>query len=297
MPEVPALIEPLSAAGARVRVSRSDWAALAESSAGWVRQLVPGDGPTRAPSAPDDWHEALLSEVEAEEPDAPARQEVGPHTPMATVAEHGIAVNPTNASARYRVQFTADQAYVDLLERARALLWHRLPSGDLAQLQRLAIEALVEKLVVRKYGAGARSAMVEGRERSVATSRRDAAAPVVTPASPIDVSAGSSSVVTETRRALAQRPETSRVIDADAVTSTRPRAIDARKHSPALPGPQRARRRAGLRTRCHAREESVRRCRWGMTMGEVSAICAQGQTSGSRRRRKASSCWPRRTYG
>ena len=59
-------------------------------------------------------------------------------------------------SVRYRVQFTADQAYVDLLEQARALLWHRLPTGDLAQLQRLALEALMDKLVLRKYGAGAR---------------------------------------------------------------------------------------------------------------------------------------------
>jgi hypothetical protein len=53
---------------------------------------------------------------------------------------------------RYRVQFSADQTYVDLLERARDLLWHQLPHGDLAALQRRALEALVEKLMTRKCG-------------------------------------------------------------------------------------------------------------------------------------------------
>src|SRR5688572_850627 len=55
----------------------------------------------------------------------------------------------------YRVQFTADQAYVDLLEKARALLWHQLPNGDLVELQRLALQALVDKLAKRKFGAKA----------------------------------------------------------------------------------------------------------------------------------------------
>jgi hypothetical protein len=54
---------------------------------------------------------------------------------------------------QYRVQFTADQAYVDLLEQARALLWHQLPNGDLVELQRLALQALVDKLAKRKFGA------------------------------------------------------------------------------------------------------------------------------------------------
>ena len=51
---------------------------------------------------------------------------------------------------RFKVQFTADQAYVDLLERARDLLWHQLPTGDLVELQRMALEALMEQLVPRK---------------------------------------------------------------------------------------------------------------------------------------------------
>jgi len=229
--DVPALVEPLGA-GLGARVPRSDWAAVAESSAGWVRQLVAGDGPTRAPSAPDDWHEELLDGLEAEAATAPARQEVGPPASTASAAapESGgstltNAVTPLDAarsdasaerrvaSVRYKVQFTADQAYVDLLEQARALLWHRLPSGDLAQLQQLALEALVEKLVLRKYGAGARSAMVEEHSRSAATDPgSDGAAPGEAPALGGDLPADGGSVLAEP----------SNVIGPEAAKSARP---------------------------------------------------------------------------
>jgi hypothetical protein len=259
--DVPALIEPLSAGvGARVPL-RGGWAAVAESGAGWVRELEPGDGRARAPSAPDDWHEELLDGLGAAEPaapavtaarqevdadgthapaapaqpevdvdrdSAPARQEVGPHAPTAVAAHATAGSSPVNAatssldalpsealtidpvagdrrlaSVRYRVQFTADQAYVDLLEQARALLWHRFPNGDLAQLQRLALEALVEKLVLRKYGAGARSGMVEERARSAAADAAcDRAPAVAAPAPPADLTEDltedESPVVTET---------------------------------------------------------------------------------------------------
>ena len=73
--DVPALIEPLSA---RVGApQRGGWAAFAESRAGWVRELVPGDGPTQAPSVPDDWHEELVGELGAEEYAAPANYIAG----------------------------------------------------------------------------------------------------------------------------------------------------------------------------------------------------------------------------
>jgi len=48
------------------------------------------------------------------------------------------------------VQFTADQEYIDLVEQARALSWHTLPHGDLAELHRLAMQMLVDKLLRRK---------------------------------------------------------------------------------------------------------------------------------------------------
>jgi hypothetical protein len=52
-----------------------------------------------------------------------------------------------------KTTFSADQRYVDLLEQARDLLAHQIPDRDLPQVQRLAIEALLEKLQRRKYGA------------------------------------------------------------------------------------------------------------------------------------------------
>src|SRR6187431_1996008 len=224
--DVPALIEPLSA---RVGApQRGGWAAFAESRAGWVRELVSGDGPRQAPSVPDDWHEELVGrqeldakeyaapvrqELDAEDASAPARREVEPQPPTASVA--------APAATRYKVQFTADQAYVDLLEQARALLWHRLPSGDLAQLQRLALEALVEKLVCRKYGAGARSGMVEARRAHPAAtdSGRDGA-PAAEKRSSLGETEGSPVALTD--NLTADGSETSSVIGPEPANSTGP---------------------------------------------------------------------------
>src|SRR5690606_35771166 len=138
----PALIEPLGLGAAHTTRAGATWAALVESHAGVVRHLQPGDERTRAPSAPDEWHEALVATLEAPEP--PSALPAAPNAEDPSPPPHALS---------YRVQFTADQEYVDLLERARDLLWHQLPNGDLAQLQRLALEALVEKLTRRKCGS------------------------------------------------------------------------------------------------------------------------------------------------
>jgi len=64
-----------------------------------------------------------------------------------------VASAPPVAELRYKVQFTADQAYVDLLEEACNLLQHELPARDLLTVQRRALELLVHKLRQRKYAA------------------------------------------------------------------------------------------------------------------------------------------------
>ena len=61
-----------------------------------------------------------------------------------------------NSGPRYRVQFTADQAYVDLLEEARDLLQHSIPGRDLVEVQRRALQELVKKLRARKLAAAKR---------------------------------------------------------------------------------------------------------------------------------------------
>ena len=50
------------------------------------------------------------------------------------------------AEARWRLQLTADKALHDKIERARTLMRHRNPSGDLTVLIAAAVDALLEKL-------------------------------------------------------------------------------------------------------------------------------------------------------
>jgi hypothetical protein len=52
---------------------------------------------------------------------------------------------------RYQVQFTASEEYVALLEEAKALLAHALPSRDLAEVHLRAMRAFVAELKKRKY--------------------------------------------------------------------------------------------------------------------------------------------------
>jgi hypothetical protein len=63
----------------------------------------------------------------------------------------------------YKVQFTADQEYMALLEEARDLLAHVNPTRDFVEVQRRALEVLVMQLRKRKHAARA-SAAPEGAE-------------------------------------------------------------------------------------------------------------------------------------
>jgi hypothetical protein len=167
-PDVPARIEPLGLGSVPGACSGSPgtWSAWAERRA--VRELTPGDGPTAAPSAPPDWVATLTpvgmgdappsgarAAATASPPDTLDTHETGGSPcasgPAGAVGPCGSA--PARNGMRYKVQFTADQAYVDLLEQARDLLSHQVPDRDLARVQQLALEALMEKLSRRKYAA------------------------------------------------------------------------------------------------------------------------------------------------
>jgi hypothetical protein len=63
------------------------------------------------------------------------------------------AISPLGG-VRYKVQFTADQALVDKLRDAQALLSHRLPDGDLAQVFDQALSVLCERLRKERFAAG-----------------------------------------------------------------------------------------------------------------------------------------------
>jgi len=62
-------------------------------------------------------------------------------------------VEPLSAS-RYRVEFSASREFCGKLERARELLSHSVPSGDLATLFERALDELIEREVRRREGAG-----------------------------------------------------------------------------------------------------------------------------------------------
>ncbi|HKY40894.1 MAG TPA: hypothetical protein VJN18_33395, partial [Polyangiaceae bacterium] len=56
--------------------------------------------------------------------------------------------------ARLRVEFTARAELYEKLEKARQLLSHALPSGDLGELFERALDALIEQETRKRFGAG-----------------------------------------------------------------------------------------------------------------------------------------------
>ena len=70
----------------------------------------------------------------------------------------------TFPAMQFKVQFTADQGFMDLLDEARDLLAHELPTRDFVAVQRKALEVLVAQLRKRKYAARAGAARSEVAE-------------------------------------------------------------------------------------------------------------------------------------
>ncbi|MEO8184203.1 MAG: HNH endonuclease [Deltaproteobacteria bacterium] len=64
-------------------------------------------------------------------------------------------IEPLSAQ-RYRIQFTADAALKQQLEQARDLLRHTHPSGDFGPIVSRALKLLIDDLLRRRFGAGAR---------------------------------------------------------------------------------------------------------------------------------------------
>jgi hypothetical protein len=56
------------------------------------------------------------------------------------------------SAARYRVQFTASTALKEKLERARDLMRHRNPNGDIAPIVERAVDLLLEQLMKERFG-------------------------------------------------------------------------------------------------------------------------------------------------
>ncbi len=180
LPAVPARIEPLGPAPARLVPSEPTWQEFIDSACP-VRELAPGDRPR-------EWTEGANDAVPGSEEQA--RKTVGwsagagttgnasasgcasagasgrasagasmdaPNHCEETMVTAPVRVEPAPLgrleAERYKVQFTATEEYVRLVEEAKALLSHAVPNMTLEELQMRAMRALVVELKKKKYAA------------------------------------------------------------------------------------------------------------------------------------------------
>jgi hypothetical protein len=168
LPDVPPRIEPLGPAPARVAPNAPTWDEFVGSLRP-VRELPPSERPR-------DWT-ANANDTDAET--APPAESRAHAIPAGT----GLPV-PLSPE-RYRVQFTAGEEYVKLVEEARALLSHAAPRATLDEIHLRAMRGLVAELERQRYAVTARSQKL-----------RRAAPP---PAEPVD--AGSSTAELDAAKA------------------------------------------------------------------------------------------------
>jgi hypothetical protein len=163
--DVPARIEPL---GPRPVARRSTWQAYTASLRGPVRELVPGAGAGDAPldvggglcdGAGAHAGAGVATELSVTERVADEHREsaLEQATALQRMDAHGSSVASRSPVAlRYRVEFTASERYVELLEEARNLLQHQVPDRDVARVHELAMAAFVEQLRKRRQAASER---------------------------------------------------------------------------------------------------------------------------------------------
>jgi len=150
-PAAPARIEPLHTAlphfeeriieTATPSWPRNTWAAYVRALAGPIREMQAGLGAGHAPPMAVPGSSADLS----------ALPTLGSGDGALSTAQR--ATPAANTGPRYRVQLTVDQTFVDLLEEARDLLQHSIPSRDVVEVQRRALQLLVKKLRARQCAA------------------------------------------------------------------------------------------------------------------------------------------------
>jgi hypothetical protein len=151
-PDVAACIEPLHV----VKPAPGGHTAMMAALCGPIRNLPPGNGRGEAPVG-------ALAEL-ASSSEAP----MSPAPPPLTEPTSPPPPPMPSAPMHYKVQFTADQAYMALLEEARDLLAHSNPTRDFVEVQRRALEVLVAELRKRKHAPRA-GAAPEGEATSQAS--------------------------------------------------------------------------------------------------------------------------------
>jgi hypothetical protein len=168
LPAVPARIEALGPALPGAAPSNPTWADQVASFCP-VRELQPGDRPS-------DW-------VDSDALSAPARQEVK------LEQAQGRQETTVEQPLRFKVQFTATEEHIDLMERAAALLSNRGDHDGIEEIYLRALRALVETLERRRYGAP----------------RKDSSAPPKPPKSPMPAARPSRHIPARVRRAVFDR--------------------------------------------------------------------------------------------
>ena len=152
LPDVAPVVEPLGPvrSGLAIRTNPT-WGEMMAALRGPVRNLEPGDRPR-------DWidpdTDVLAGDATGcEEPPGPPAvpQDAGPEPPATASGATAPEAEPSFGPERYKVQFTATQEYVDLLEEARDLLAHADPSRSLEEVHLRAMRLLVGELKKRKY--------------------------------------------------------------------------------------------------------------------------------------------------
>jgi hypothetical protein len=166
LPEVPARIEPLGPAPARSVPPAPTWSQFAESLCP-VRELTAGDRPR-------EWADSTQNFSDSEDAVAVAEEATELAAPARLEPEH------------YRVQFTAGEEYVKLVEHAQALLSHSAGRVPLDELALRAMRALVAELEKGKRAATKRPARAAHN-----------------PANEVEVSTGSAGALRDGERAHA----------------------------------------------------------------------------------------------
>ncbi|HEY6726565.1 MAG TPA: hypothetical protein VI197_21165, partial [Polyangiaceae bacterium] len=204
-PTVRDRIEPLGPEPVGIPVPGAPgWRNFVESFASGGRELAPGD-------SPKDWIDGADAAARGSAP-AVESERTGPSGQVRSTPADPLSEATATATAtheRYRVEFTASQEYVDLLERARDLLSHAVPNRSLEAVHLRALRLLVERLEKRKYGAPRPKPSEENAPSESASTLAEPAEPSTRTQSPeSSTSASTTSVAGSSAAPRAERSKT-----------------------------------------------------------------------------------------
>jgi hypothetical protein len=155
LPDVPTLVERLGPAPPGI-AGNPTGSQMVEARSPEIRELPAAD-------RPKDWSADALAGAEL---DANSKADSDADAKAAAAIAPEAAPSQALVQQRYRVQFTASQEYVELLETAKDLLAHAVPSRSIEEVHLRAMRALVSELKKRKTGATKQSSRPKGQASS-----------------------------------------------------------------------------------------------------------------------------------